>query len=61
MRLSDKNAQKYYLTEAAANNLSVRTLEVGTYQPFSISDRTPQKARQVNAQQSCVDEKCATP
>jgi predicted nuclease of restriction endonuclease-like (RecB) superfamily len=26
MRLSDKNAQKYYLTEAAANNWSVRTL-----------------------------------
>jgi predicted nuclease of restriction endonuclease-like (RecB) superfamily len=27
MRLSDKNAQKYYLTEAAANNWSVRTLD----------------------------------
>jgi len=27
MRLSDKNAIKYYLTEAAANNWSVRTLD----------------------------------
>ena len=27
MRLADKNAQKYYLTEAAANNWSVRTLD----------------------------------
>jgi predicted nuclease of restriction endonuclease-like (RecB) superfamily len=27
MRLSDKNAQKYYLSEAAANNWSVRTLD----------------------------------
>jgi predicted nuclease of restriction endonuclease-like (RecB) superfamily len=27
MRLSDKNAMKYYLTEAAANNWSVRTLD----------------------------------
>jgi predicted nuclease of restriction endonuclease-like (RecB) superfamily len=26
MRLSDKNAQKYYLIEAAANNWTVRTL-----------------------------------
>jgi predicted nuclease of restriction endonuclease-like (RecB) superfamily len=27
MRLSDKNAIKYYITEAAANNWSVRTLD----------------------------------
>jgi predicted nuclease of restriction endonuclease-like (RecB) superfamily len=27
MRLTDKNAQKYYRTEAAANNWSVRTLD----------------------------------
>jgi predicted nuclease of restriction endonuclease-like (RecB) superfamily len=27
MRLTDKDAQKYYLTEAAANNWSVRTLD----------------------------------
>jgi predicted nuclease of restriction endonuclease-like (RecB) superfamily len=27
MRLTDKNAQKYYLTESAANNWSVRTLD----------------------------------
>jgi hypothetical protein len=27
MRLTDKNAMQYYLTEAAANNWSVRTLD----------------------------------
>jgi predicted nuclease of restriction endonuclease-like (RecB) superfamily len=40
MRLSDKNAMNYYLTEAAANNWSVRTLD-RNISPFTTSAFCP--------------------